>query len=169
MTKSYRWDDLARDDYFIDYQNMYTHLGVMSVRGLFVTCADAFMKAGENGRALEMVDKCCEVMKHYPLETVPLGFSGNDYMVISLVEDYYLLGQPDKARALAAEMGTELLKSAKFYIEFYDWAPDEFELVGQYIYFLADVMKQGGDGELAKQLTDSLTGLLDAADAAASK
>ena len=169
MTKSYRWDDLARDDYFIDYQNMYTHLGVMSVRGLFVTCADAFMKAGENDRALEMVDKCCEVMKHYPLETVPLGFSGNDYMVISLVEDYYLLGQPDKARALAAEMGTDLLKSAKFYIEFYDWAPDEFELVGQYIYFLADVMKQGGDGELAKQLTDSLTGLLDAADAAASK
>ena len=163
MTETFSWDALAQDDYFIDYQNMYTHLGVMSVRSLFVTCADAFMKAGENDRALEMVDKCCEVMQHYPLETVPLGFSGNDYMVVTLIEDYYRLGQPDKARQLATQMGSELLQSAKFYIEFYDWARDEFELVGQYIYFLADVMKQAGDTELAKTLTDHLVGLVDTA------
>ncbi|MBO6237832.1 MAG: hypothetical protein J6N50_03480, partial [Bacteroidales bacterium] len=167
MTQVYKWDALARGDYFRDYQNMYTHLGVMSVRSLFVTCADAFMKAGENDRALEMVDKCCEVMQHYPLETVPIGFSGNDYMVVSLVEHYYKLGQPDKARRLAAQMGAELLESARFYIEFYDWAKDEFELVGQYIYFLADVMKQGGDAELAKKLTEGLTSMVDLAGEAA--
>ena len=163
MTETFSWDALAQDDYFIDYQNMYTHLGVMSVRSLFVTCADAFMKAGENDRALEMVDKCCEVMQHYPLETVPLGFSGNDYMVVTLIEDYYRLGQPDKARQLATQMGSELLQSAKFYIEFYEWARDEFEMVGQYIYFLADVMKQAGDTDLAKTLTDHLVGLVDTA------
>ncbi|MBR5077043.1 MAG: DUF2723 domain-containing protein [Bacteroidales bacterium] len=169
MTETYRWDDLARDDYFIDYQNMYTHLGVMSVRGLFMSCADVFLKEGENDRALEMVDKCCEVMKNYPLETVPVGFSGNDYMVICLAEHYYKLGQPEKARALATEMAAELLASAKFYIEFYEWAQDEFEMVGQYIYFLADVMKQGGDAAAAKALTDSLSDLLDEAEAAAAK
>ena len=163
MTQVYRWDDLARDDYFIDYQNLYTHLGVMSIRTLFVTCADAFMKAGENDRALEMVDKCCEVMQHYPLESVSVGFSANDYMVVSLVEDYYKLGQPDKARSLATRFGSELLESAKFYIEFYEWAKDEFELVGQYVYFLAEVMKDGGDAELAKQMTDTLVALVDEA------
>ena len=73
-----------------------------------------------------------------------------------------------KARALAVGMAAELLQSARFYIEFYEWAPDEFELVGQYIYFLADVMKQGGDAEDAKKITDALTALLDAADEAAS-
>ncbi len=163
MTQSFSWDALARDDYFVDYQNMYTHLGVMSVRGLFVTCADAFMKAGEDARALEMVDKCCEVMQHYPLETVPLGFSGNDYMVVTLIEDYYKLGQPDKARQLATRLGSDLLASAKFYIEFYEWARDEFEMVGQYIYFLSDVLKQGGDTELSKTLTDNLVALVDKA------
>ena len=163
MTQVYSWDDLARDDYFIDYQNMYTHLGVMSIRTMFVNCADAFMKAGENGRALEMVDKACEIMQHYPLETVPLGFSGNDYMVVSLIEHYYRLGQPEKARLLATQLGNELLRSAKFYIEFYDWAREDFEIVGQYVYFLADVMKQGGDADLAKQLTDGLVALVDAA------
>lgn len=60
-------------------------------------------------------------------------------------------------------MGLELLSSAKFYIEFYDWAKDEFELVGQYIYFLADVMKENGDGELGKKLTDGLSALVDLA------
>jgi hypothetical protein len=102
-------------------------------------------------------------MQHYPIETVPLGFSGNDYMIVLMIEDYYRLGQPDKARQLAMELGTGLLQSAKFYIEFYDWARDEFEVVGQYVYFLADVMKQGGDTDLAKQLTDGLVALVDAA------
>ena len=166
MTQVYRFDAVAQDDYFIDYQNMYTHLGVMSLRGMFVTCADAFMKAGEDDRALEMIDKAAEVMKHYPLESVPLGFSGNDYMVVSMIEDYYKLGQGEKARELAGELGPQLLQSAKFYIEFYEWARDEFELVGQYIYFLSDVMKQGGDAELAKLLTDSLVALVDEASAA---
>ena len=35
--------------------------------------------------------------------------------------------------------------------------------MGQYVYFLADVMKQGGDTDLAKQLTDGLVALVDAA------
>ena len=166
MTDTYRFDAIARDDYFIDYQNMYTHLGVMSLRSMFVTCAEAFMKAGEDDRALEMIDKAADVMKHYPLETVPLGFSGNDYMVVEMIENYYKLGQPEKARALAQELGAQLLQSAKFYIEFYEWARDEFELVGQYVYFLSDVMKQAGDKELAKLLTDSLMDLVDEASAA---
>ena len=87
-------------------------------------------------------------------------------MVVSMIEDYYKLGQADKARELAGELGPQLLQSAKFYIEFYEWARDEFELVGQYIYFLSDVMKQAGDTELAKLLTDSLVALVDEASAA---
>jgi hypothetical protein len=165
MTQTYRFDALGRDDYFIDYQNMYTHLGVMSIRSLFVTSAEAFMKAGEDDRALEMLDRAVDVMKHYPLETIPLGFSGNDYMVVLMIENYYKLGKPEKARELASELGAQLLQGAKFYIEFYEWARDEFELVGQYVYFLSDVMKQAGDTELAKLLTDGLVALVDEASA----
>ena len=163
MTEVYKWDALAADDYFIDYQNQYTHLGVLSIRNLFVTSARAFMKAGENDRALEMLDRCSEIMKNYPLETVPLGFSGNDYMVVEMVSCYYELGQPGKALALAEAMGEELLASARFYIQFYDWAPDEFDLIGSYIYFLADEMKKGGNSEQADSMTDSFATMLDAA------
>lgn len=157
MTEVYSWDALAADDYFIDYQNQYTHLGVLSIRNLFVTCAEAFMAAGENDRALEMLDRCAEVMEHYPLETVPLGFSGNDFMVVETVRDYYALGQPEKALDLATRMGEELLVSANFYLQFYDWAPDELDMVGGYIYLLSDEMKTGGDTEAAEKLLDEFS------------
>ncbi len=157
MTEVYSWDALAADDYFIDYQNQYTHLGVLSIRNLFVTCAEAFMAAGENDRALEMLDRCAEVMEHYPLETVPLGFSGNDFMVVETVRDYYALGQSEKALALATRMGEELLVSANFYLQFYDWAPDELDMVGGYIYLLSDEMKTGGDNEAAEKLLDAFS------------
>ena len=163
MTEVYTWDDVARGDYFIDYQNLYTHLGVLSIRELFVSCSDIFLAAGERERALEMIDKCVDVMQHYPLETVPLGFSNNDYMVVLMIDRYYELGQADKARALAVQMGSELLKSAQFYLEFFEFGKDEFDLIRQFIYALADVMKAGGDADLSTQLTDNLVTLVDKA------
>ena len=163
MTEVYSWDAVAADDYFIDYQNMYTHLGVISIRNLFTTCADAFHRAGEDDRALEMLDRCEEIMKNYPLEAVPLGFSGNDVMVVDMVGLYYELGAADKALALASEMGAELLESLRFYARFYDWAPDEVDIIGSLVYLLADEMTKGGDAEQAKQLTDGLLEILDAA------
>ena len=163
MTEKFSWDALARDDYFIDYQNLYTFLGVMSQRGLFTSMALAFEKVGEMDRAVEMLDKCQEVMKNYPLETVCLGFSSNDYIVVEMVSMYYRLGQPEKARNLAVNFFNSLLESARFYLEFYEFAQDEFELCGQYIYFLQDEVRSGGDEELAKKIGNSFEALIDIA------
>ena len=160
MTETYKWDAVASGDYFIDYQNQYTHMGVMSLRGLFVTAANAFIKAGENDRAMEMLDKCRDITRDFPLEGVPLGFSGNDYMVISMVEDYYKLGAADKAVELGTVMAQELLVSANFYNKFYTYAKEDFELIGNYIYFLAEVMEKGGDKALAKELKDNFMAML---------
>lgn len=160
MTETYKWDAVASGDYFIDYQNQYTHMGVMSLRGLFVTAANAFIKAGENDRAMEMLDKCRDITRDFPLEGVPVGFSGNDYMVISMVEDYYKLGAADKAVELGSAMAQELLVSANFYNKFYAYAKEDFELIGNYIYFLAEVMEKGGDKALAKELKDNFMAML---------
>ena len=169
MTEVYSWDAVARDDYFIDYQNLYTNLGVLSIRDLFVSCSDIFLEAGERDRALEMIDRCAEVMQHYPLETIPLGFSNNDYMVLLMVSRYYELGQPDKARALAVQMASELLESTQFYLEFFPVAKSESELCTQFIYALTDMMEAGGDAEMAKQVTDTLNLLIEKASEAISQ
>ncbi|MBQ2522005.1 MAG: DUF2723 domain-containing protein [Bacteroidales bacterium] len=141
MTKAYKWDAIAAGNYFIDYQNMYTHLGVMSVRMVFVNSAKAFLKAGETGRALEMLDKCREVMCDYPLDAIPVGFTTNDYMVVEMIRLYYLLGRREDAEALVDELSACLLADARFYLEFYDYAKDEVETCGNYIYLLSDTLK----------------------------
>ena len=163
MTEVYKWDALSEDDYFIDYQNEYTFLGVLSQRNLFTMCADVFIREGQKDRALEMLSKCEQVMRRYPLETISLGFSGNDYMVVDMVNQYYALGLADKAREIAKALGDELLKTAAFYLEFYDWGRNEFELAGNYIYLLSDSLKNGGDEALGKELTDKFVDIVNSA------
>ncbi|MCQ2146388.1 MAG: hypothetical protein MJZ16_02610 [Bacteroidales bacterium] len=162
MTNVYQFDNVARGDYFVDYQNMYTHMGVMSIRGLFVNCSNAFIAAGENDRAIEMLDRCQEIMRPecYPLESIALGFSGNDYMVVQMISNYYKLGQKEKARKIAVELGNELLKTTKFYLEYYSFSQSEFELCCQYIYLLCDEVEKGGDGDIADQLQGNLNAML---------
>ena len=162
MTSTFHWDAVSADNYFVDYQNYYTFLGVLSYRNMFVCAAEAFMKAGQNDRAVEMLDKCGEVMHRYPIETIPIGFPGNDYMVIEMVKDYYQLGLPQKARQLADEFSGELLHTASFYFDFYDWGRDEFETAGYYIYALADELKRGGDADMASTLTKKFSGMIGA-------
>ncbi len=163
MTNVYKWDALERDDYFVDYQNLYTHLGVMSQRGLFVNAANAFLKAGEKDRALEMLEKCQMVVRResYPLESIPVGFSGNDYMVCEMVDLYYRLGEVDKARELAVDFFNELLVSSRFYLEYYDYAKSEFELCGQYVYYLQDIADSRGDKDLAERIGSHFEALMD--------
>ena len=163
MTEVYKWDALKADDWFVDYQNCYTFMGVMSMRGLFSTCAKAFMAAGENDRALEMLDMCGEVMHRFPLCAGPLGFSGNDYMVVQMVEQYYKLGQRDKAVELAVAFGDELMQSVNFYLQFYEYARSDFESAVNYLYFLIDTLEAAGDKPLADSYTKALTDLVHSA------
>ena len=149
MTEVYTFDALKAPDWFVDYQNLYTFLGVMGIRNLHVNCASAFLAAGQKGRALKMLDQSEEVMVNFPLCAIPLGFNSNDYMVIKTIDMYFKLGQPEKARAMATKFADELLHSAMFYLEFYAFAKDEFELCGNYIYYLSDVLKADGEKDMS--------------------
>ena len=161
MTQDYTWDALGAPDWFIDYQNIYTNLGVIAPRSIFLNAAKAFMKEGKDEWAVEMLDRCTDVMRRFPIESIPLGMSTNDYIMIGIIEAYYRLGQTDKARELAALMGADLLASTRFYLEFFEYAKNEFDLCGSYVYFLADVMKDGGDKDMADKLTDGFSKLID--------
>ena len=161
MTQVYSWDALAADGWFVDYQNIYTNLGVMAPRMIFLNAAKAFMKEGRNDWAGEMLDRCEKAMNRFPIESIPLGMSTNDYIVIGIIDTYYQLGRTDKARELGAQMGADLLKTARFYLEYYDFGKSEFDMCGSYIYYLADVLKDGGDGDMADKLTGSFSKLID--------
>ena len=162
MKNVFKWDALKRPDYYVDYQNLYTFLGVLSQRQLFVTAANALIDAGENEKALEMLDMCQERFPdtNFPLESIPVGFSGNDYMVAQMVEAYYHLGAAEKARELGVKMCDELQKTATFYLEWGDLGSAEFETAGRVLLYIADVMKQYGDKELSGSIIDRFEDLL---------
>jgi tetratricopeptide (TPR) repeat protein len=155
---TFKWDALGRKDYFVDYQNLYTFMGVLSQRQLYVTVANALMDAGEREKALEIMDRCQAAFpeENFPLESIPLGFVTNDYMVIQMVENYYLLGEKDKARELGLKLADALLDSSRFYLEFIDFASSNFESTHRCLMYLAETFRQYGDKELSDKILDSL-------------
>ena len=165
MTEVYSFDALKAPGWFVDYQNCYTFLAVMGIRNLHVNCANAFLSAGEKDRALAMLEQSEAAMVNFPLCALPLGFSGNDYSVVKTVELYYKLDQAEKAREMAAAFSNELLAAAAFYLEFYAFAQDDFELCGNYIYFLCDAVKAAGDKELSSSIEKSLGDMMASATA----
>ena len=144
---------------------MYTFMGVLSQRALYVNTVSALMKEGRKEEAVRMLDLCQQNVpaEVYPLETVPLGFTSNDYMVVQMVSQYLTLGEREKGRDLAVRLSNELMVSARFYLEFYDFARHDFEVVGQYIYILADELRSHGEEELAKEIEGRLNLLMNVA------
>ena len=158
MDSVFKWDALKRKDYFADYQNLYTFLGVLPQRDLFLNAANQFIAAGKNDKAIAILDKCQESVPaaSYPLETICLGFYHNDISVIGMVEAYMKAGSIDKGKKLGDEMSAELIKSIRFYIEYYEIAKDEFELCCNCLYYLADTYKKFDDAKSAEDLINSL-------------
>ncbi len=169
MKNTYKWDALKRTDYFVDYQNMYTFLGVLNQRQLFLTVANALIDAGETEKAIEIQDMCqeCFPEENYPLETISLGFSANDYMVAQLIENYYHLDAPDKARELAIRFGDQLLEASAFYLSWGNLGAAEFETTSRILLYLADVCKDYGDTELGSEMLSQLELMLKAASGSA--
>ena len=155
------WDALKRTDYFADYQNFYTFCGVMSQRGVFLNVAKEQLKAGYPDRAVEVLDKCqdCVPESVYPLDISYMGFI-NERNVLEMIALYYDAGAPDKGLDLAQRFVDELLVSAKFYMEFYDYARSNFEETCHYIFYAADILKQNGDTEEGEAMEKSLDDLV---------
>lgn len=158
MDSVFKWDALKRTDYFADYQNLYTFLGVLPQRDLFLNAANQFIAAGKKDKAIAILDKCQESVPaaSYPLETICLGFYQNDISVIGMVEAYMKAGAIDKGKKLGDEMSAELIKSIRFYIEYYEMGKDEFELCCNCLYYLADTYKKFDDAKSAEELINSL-------------
>ena len=165
MTEVYSFDALKAPGWFVDYQNCYTFLAVMGIRNLHVNCAEAFRQAGQNDRAVAMLDQGEAAMVNFPVCALPLGFSGNDYMVVKTVEMYYKLGQDEKGRDLAVRFSDELLSATRFYLEFYSFAKDEFELCGNYIYYISDVLKAAGEKDLSERIEKTFADMVGSATA----
>ena len=162
MKNVFTWDALKRTDWFVDYQNYYTFCGVLSQRSIFVNVAKEMLKIGDKERAVEMLDMCqeCVPAENFPLDMTYLGFS-NEFMVVDMIETYYMAGAPEKADALAARFADELLVSMNFFLGYYDYAKKEFETCYNCLSYLADLTERYGDVSLSKEINDAIDSMLE--------
>ena len=162
MKNVYSWNALKRTDYYVDYQNMYTFMGVVSQRQMFLTAANALIDAGEKEKALEMLELCREnvPIEVYPIESIPLGFSSNDYVLAQIAENYYFLGQAEKAHNLIVDLADELLVTADYFARWGRLGKSEFETSCRVLIYLSELAKQYSDTDLASAISSELKGLI---------
>ena len=153
MKNVYTWDALKRTDYFVDYQNFYTFCGVLSQRQLFLNAAWEMLEAGDDQRAIELLDMCqeCVPEENFPLDITYMGFS-NEYMVIGMAEAYYAAGAPDKAEELLRKISDQLFISLDFFNQFGSFSSHELEKVCSSLEFAMQVAAEGGSKELAESI-----------------
>ena len=158
----YSWDALKRKDYFVDYQNLYTFCGVLSQRNIFVNAAKEMLKIGDRERAEELLDMCqeCVPEENFPLDMTYLGFS-NEYMVIDLIETYYLAGADEKAFELSKRFADQIFTSIKFFLPYYDLAKREFDACYNCISYIADLSDHYGHSDYGKEIRARFNALLD--------
>ena len=156
------YDALARKDYYVDYQNLYTFLGVMSIRNLFVSSAAAFLKAGEYDRVEAVLDKCQEVMdpELYPYENSIYGWSSNALFPIEMIKDYYAIDRKEKAHRLAETLYGQIEQVVLFYLDFYPTMKDEFEYACNLVYFMTNEISKAGDESFAVELSKKFSSFL---------
>jgi hypothetical protein len=162
LKNKYSFAAVSRKDYYVDYQNIYTDLGVMSLRNMLTTAANAFIKAGENGRAEEVLDMCQNILdpSSYPYDNSIYGWSSNTLIPIEMVRDYYKIGRNEKARKLSDALTDQLLQSVRFYLSMYDVSKDDFEYSCNMVLYLSNVIKQSGDEEYASKIEKRLNDML---------
>ena len=163
MDEVYTWEALSSKGWMVDYQNLYTFLGVIPQRELFLNAATMLLDRGDSDRAIAMLDRCqqCVPEENFPLESICLGFYHNDVVIISIIEAYYKAGAPEKARDLAERFSVGLLESIQFYMEFYEYAQNDFELCCNCLYYLTDTVKTNGDTDLSDKLDKALDSLME--------
>ena len=161
MKNVFTWDALKRDDYYVDYQNLYTFCGVLSQRNLFVNAAKEMLKINDTERAIELLDMCQECVPEYnfPLDITHLGFS-NEYMVLDMIETYYMAGANEKALELSERFAGQLFVSLEFFLMNYDIAKRDFEACYNAVSYLAELSDHYGNEKLGKELRDSFNALL---------
>ena len=160
----FKYDSFGKD-FHVDYQNLYTFMAVCPLRSHFVNTAEALLAAGEREKAVQVIDKCIEVLpqKNFPYNIQMLQ-SINEYNMINIVELYMSCGETDKAKAVAEPFVDESAKVTKYYGQ--GWpsesgmlSEDKVKTNLQYIYYVNSILKNYGEEEFADQLMEKVKAL----------
>ena len=116
LMHTYRLDSMADTTVHWDYQNIFTFTAVVPVRDIFATTATALVERGEPEKAEEILDRCIAVM---PAQNFPYNLAAfrslNEWSLISIVENYFRIGKPEKAIEVGDQLAQETIQTLVYY------------------------------------------------------
>ena len=115
LMEKFEWGGYEDPTLFMDENNLRF---ITNIRFTFTRLAEALLAAGQNDRAIAVLDRCTEVACH---ENTKM-----DGTVSPMIDLYYKLGENDKANALALKV----IERERQMVEFLaDRSPEDFRLV----------------------------------------
>ncbi len=158
MSSVNKWDAISRTDYYADYQNLYTFIGVIPQRELLYKVAKLLADRDDKQKAIELLDKAISILpeQSYPYESICLGFVNNDLTIISIIELYLQLSEKEKAIEIARTFIDELFISLDFFIDKHKYTVDETDACLQVINVLKNILIKYNITELSNIIDDKL-------------
>ena len=100
----FRYDGLNNENLYFDEHHMRS---IRNYRSNFARLADELVKEGDFERALAVLDRAQETL---PEKTVPY-----DFFMVPIMENYYKIGEIEKANAIAKRLADIALHDLQFY------------------------------------------------------
>ena len=151
LMEDFRWGNMNDPDISIDHTINRT-TSVIRIRNNFNRLAKELMKAGKKDSAVQVLDRCMEVMPDYNFKY--------DLFILDIIETYYNLGATDKANPIVAEFAETTMEELNYYFslpaKFAGSLDYELRLSIHYLQRLNDYSKRYGDPELATKIENAL-------------
>lgn len=156
----YKLDNLAADGIHIDYQNLGTFNGIMSIRHIFAQVAGRLMVQGDTLRAVQLLDRMQQVMRrdYFPLNS-SLVASYNVPAVLDAIQIYFAAGETDKALDLATAFYGDTYDALALFVNSGAVSQSDIEENLNYVYLLLDVLDRYGAKDLADRIDKDMAAL----------
>ena len=155
LMNKYRWNTINNPNVYIDQNMSRTVIQVLRIRDMFSKLASELIKEGKMDKALKVQDR--------GMELVPISLYAPEFMPYSMpaiVDNYYKLGQIEKANKLAEELLNRNIKNLNY---FFKLQPQYGNLLGmekqlgmQGLFLIADVVAKNNQPQLHKKYEDAL-------------
>jgi len=134
------WGGISDDDFNVDHYIDRT-VQVMDIRSIYHRLAYVLIQENRNDEAIEVLDRC--------IQEIPDNKVAYSYKMIPIIEDYFVLGETDKAMAIANQIFENFNQQIEYFNQF---DADKKALVEndirislyvlQSLYFIADDYQQ---------------------------
>lgn len=157
LMNKYRWGNMNVPGVLIDYHNIVPISIMLNVRSQFARLAKALLNEGKTKEAVEVLDRCIELMPRNPF-FYNISVPQQDIAIIDIVNHYYKANEKDKADKLFDQFVDETNKCLRFFTGMTEKSIS-YEVISYHLYYLQQMHKIASDfGD--KERADKISNLL---------